>query len=147
MIIIKLPKFNVNNIEIFITKEIWITIYIWFSIDIHQTLQNLRIFELSTLDKSSTWRSFCSHISCLPCNTFGVSHRGNTSLGTTECLWGIIDQDGFLKFLWGAIWSHLWPDIFWKGGKREAKRHDNEDFSFIIFWTIWWILPWSPSQL
>jgi len=42
-----LPKFDIDDIEISITKEISIFIDLWFILNVKQTLQNIWSFELS----------------------------------------------------------------------------------------------------
>lgn len=47
MIYIKLPKFNIDDIEIFIAKVIFIGIYLRLNFNIEQTFQNIRILKFS----------------------------------------------------------------------------------------------------
>lgn len=47
MIIVKLPKFDVDHVEILVTKEVSIFIYIRLVLDIVQTLNYARLLELS----------------------------------------------------------------------------------------------------
>jgi hypothetical protein len=47
VVIIQLPKSDINNIEILIAEKIWILINIWFCLNIEETLENVRFLELS----------------------------------------------------------------------------------------------------
>ena len=47
MVVVKLPEFNVNDIEILVAEEIRVSIDIWLYVDVLQTFENFWIFELS----------------------------------------------------------------------------------------------------
>ncbi len=39
MIVVKFPELDIDDIKIFIAKKIWISIDIWFILDIDETLE------------------------------------------------------------------------------------------------------------
>jgi len=40
MVVVKLPEFNVNDIEILVAEEIRVSIDIWLYVDVLQTFEN-----------------------------------------------------------------------------------------------------------
>ena len=47
MVAVQLPKLNVNDIEILITEKVWIFVNVGFVLNIEQTNEDSRLFELS----------------------------------------------------------------------------------------------------
>ena len=46
MIIVKLPEFDVYDIEIFVTEKVRITIDVWLHVDVLHTFEDFRVLEL-----------------------------------------------------------------------------------------------------
>lgn len=47
MVVIEFPKSNVDDVEILITKEIWVEVDIIFGLDIEERLEDIGSFELT----------------------------------------------------------------------------------------------------
>lgn len=46
MIVVELPELDIDNVEVFIAKEVRIPIDIWFSFYVSKALEDIGIFEL-----------------------------------------------------------------------------------------------------
>ena len=47
MVIVKLPELDIDHVEVLIAEEVRIAVDVGFGIDVHQTLEDLRVLELS----------------------------------------------------------------------------------------------------
>ena len=62
MVVIELPEFDVDHIEVFIAEEVRISVDVRFSIDVHETFEYLRVFKFPLLIASSTEITICLYL-------------------------------------------------------------------------------------